>query len=66
MRDPNRIDGVLALLAVEWKKYPDMRLGQLLVSSMIIHGKSAGDLRGVEDAELVTMVQELLRACETQ
>lgn len=30
MRDPDRIDPMLAELAVLWKKYPDLRLGQLL------------------------------------
>ena len=30
MRDPNRIDGMLERLGVIWKKYPDMRLTQLI------------------------------------
>ena len=30
MRDPNRIDGVLAAVGEVWEKCPDMRLGQLL------------------------------------
>lgn len=30
MRDPKRIDKVLAAVGEVWEKYPDMRLGQLL------------------------------------
>lgn len=30
MRDPNRIDSILQDLGEIWKKYPDMRLGQLI------------------------------------
>lgn len=30
MRDPNRIDEVLAAVGDVWKQYPDLRLGQLL------------------------------------
>ena len=30
MRDPNRIDGVLAAVGDVWKQYPNLRLGQLL------------------------------------
>lgn len=33
MRDPNRIDPMLALLGKTWKKNPDLRLGQLLVNA---------------------------------
>ena len=32
MRDPNRIDKVLAALGDVWKQYPDLRLGQLLTN----------------------------------
>jgi len=32
MRDPNRIPVILESLRVAWQRYPDMRLGQLLVS----------------------------------
>lgn len=30
MRDPARIDPLLARLAETWKRYPDLRLGQLV------------------------------------
>jgi hypothetical protein len=32
MRDPDRIDPMLAGLGALWKRYPDMRLGQLVVN----------------------------------
>jgi len=32
MRDPERICKVLELLKTEWEKYPDLRLGQILVN----------------------------------
>jgi uncharacterized protein YihD (DUF1040 family) len=33
MRDINRIDRILKLIEKTWKKYPDLRLGQLLVNA---------------------------------
>ena len=30
MRDPNRIDEVLDLLKIYWKKHPDLRLAQIV------------------------------------
>ena len=53
MRDPNRIDEVLAAVGNVWKQYPDLRLGQLLVNvypSIILYYK--------EDEDLVEGVKE--------
>ena len=53
MRDPNRIDKVLAAVGDVWKQYPDLRLGQLLVNvypSMTLYYK--------EDEDLVEGVKE--------
>ena len=33
MRRVDRIDKILKLIEEEWKKYPDLRLGQLLIVS---------------------------------
>lgn len=44
MRDPNRIDPILAKLREAWFLYPDMRLGQLLVSCC-----QKSEIFGVED-----------------
>lgn len=32
MRDPNRIDPLLAKLGEAWKKHPDQRFGQFMVN----------------------------------
>ncbi len=32
MRDPARIDEILAVVSKVWNKYPDWRLGQLIVN----------------------------------
>ncbi len=33
MRDPKRIERILALIEQAWTQYPDQRLGQLLVNN---------------------------------
>lgn len=52
MRDPNRIDGVLAAVGDVWKQYPDLRLGQLLSN---VYRDPA--LYYVEDDKLVEEIQ---------
>lgn len=32
MRNPDRIDKVLNTISKVWKKYPDLRLGQLIIN----------------------------------
>lgn len=49
MRDPARIDNVLAEVRRVWGKYPDMRLGQLLIAAV---NASVGQDRGMTDARL--------------
>ena len=53
MRDPNRIDKVLAAVGDVWKQYPDLRLGQLLANvypSMVLYYKEYEDLvEGVKE-----------------
>jgi hypothetical protein len=39
MRDPKRIDKVLAALGKLWKKHPDQRLGQLLENYVFFEGE---------------------------
>ena len=48
MRDPKRIDVILQEIGASWRKYPDMRLGQLI--SNVLEGPS---LYYVEDDSLV-------------
>lgn len=47
MRDPKRIDRILKNIEVLWKKYPDLRLCQLLGNCF-----GPGDLYYIEDYEL--------------
>lgn len=51
MRDPNRIDGLLARLGEIWKQNPDLRLGQLLWAA------GDDDPRHIECEELVAALE---------
>jgi hypothetical protein len=51
MRDVNRIDPLLARLGEVWKRYPDLRLGQLL------HVAAGGDPYNVECDALVSRLE---------
>ena len=52
MRDPERIDRILGLLRKEWKKFPDWRLGQLLVNIADADGWTNSDLFYYDDDRL--------------
>lgn len=52
MRDPNRIDKVLNEIKEIWKKYPDLRLGQLLCNVL-----QDPALYYVEDNDLVEYIK---------
>lgn len=54
MRDPNRIDQLLARLKAIWERNPDLRLGQL-----ILNVASDPVLYYVEDEELMTAMEKL-------
>jgi uncharacterized protein YihD (DUF1040 family) len=51
MRDVNRIDGVLRELGWHWKRFPDLRLGQLL------HDAAGPDIFNIEDEALMEKVR---------
>lgn len=48
-RPPGRIDPILATIARIWKKYPDLRLGQILVNAT----GHTGDMFFYEDDKLL-------------
>jgi len=50
MRDPARIDPTLEAIGEFWKKYPDLRLGQLII---ILAQNARTDPFYVEDDKLV-------------
>ena len=59
MRDPKRIDVILQEISVIWRKYPDMRLGQLIGN--VLEGPS---LYYVEDDSLVKALKDMYESAE--
>ena len=55
MRDPKRIDKVLRELRKLWKKYPELRLGQLLINATYPH-----NLYAVEDDKILQYIKYTL------
>ena len=55
MRDPERIDKVLKVLGDNWKKLPDLRLGQLICN---MQSAAGDDLFYAEDDEFADVVEE--------
>ena len=47
MRDPDRIPIILNQIEMLWEKYPDLRLGQLIMNALVY------DLYNTEDEDLV-------------
>ena len=56
MRDPERIDKILAQLGELWKKYPDLRLGQLVGNTGIQQNELL--FYNIEDQELINYILE--------
>lgn len=52
IRDPLRITAVLRIVEELWRKYPDLRLGQLIV------GLAGGDPFYLEDDDLLKAVKQ--------
>jgi len=42
MRDPNRIPEILKELEKVWSKYPDLRLGQLIINLSYVKRRNSG------------------------
>ena len=59
MRDPKRIDVILQEIGAIWRKYPDMRLGQLIGN--VLEGPS---LYYVEDDSLVKALKDMYEGTE--
>ena len=58
MRDPQRIDLILTLLADAWKKYPDLRFWQLLLD---IDWNYKGDFFFMEDDKVLSVLERVRR-----
>lgn len=61
MRDPNRIDAVLAELRAAWKANPDMRLTQLVYNAANCDSRSWSAVYQTEDDEVVEGLRGLVR-----
>lgn len=56
-RNPERIDLILERLKVAWKKYPDMRLGQLLAVCT-----ESSNIADVEDVDLLAGIERYIKS----
>lgn len=56
MRDPARIDKILAQLANLWKQHPDLRLGQLIANTSI--NRNDPLFYNIEDQDLIDLLVE--------
>ena len=54
MRDPNRVEPILALIREIWYIYPDLRLTQLIMNALKMHH----DPYYVEDEKLKKALEE--------
>lgn len=59
MRDPKRIDIILNRIKQIWNKYPDLRLGQLIVN--VISDDSI--LYMLEDEEMIRSLEDFYSNC---
>jgi hypothetical protein len=61
MRDPARIDRIMAKLVEAWKLSPDQRLAQLVMNAvMYACNKRVHDIFGVEDGEMERGLDRML------
>lgn len=60
MRDPARIDNILELIEKIWKKYPDLRLGQLICNCF----HPDADIYFIDDDELVEKLKFIYKIKE--
>ncbi len=58
MRHPERIDQVLAVVREVWHRYPDLRLGQLIVNA-VQPDEPCSQVYSVEDTALVRKLESL-------
>jgi uncharacterized protein YihD (DUF1040 family) len=59
MRNPDRIKTILNKVGALWKKYPDLRLCQLLFNAAKMSGWEDNDLFDIEDEQLEKGIDSL-------
>lgn len=58
MRDPKRITDAMSTLSKIWKKYPDLRLGQLMSNALHMGPNlDPANLFYIEDEKLIEMIK---------
>ena len=65
MRDPDRLDPMLYTIRQIWQRYPDMRLGQLLVNA-INPNTPCPEIFHAEDEVLLAKLQGLLQRAQSR
>jgi len=58
IRDPERIPKILAKIEKLWSKYPDMRLGQLILNCFSLHNGVTMGVYYMEDEDFVKKLEE--------
>ena len=63
MRDPKRIAGLLKVLEETWRKEPDLRLGQIIVSAANLSGRQVvcPEIFYLEDKDMLRGIEELAK-----
>ena len=60
MRNPNRIESILALIRKIWYRYPDLRLTQIIMNAL----NMASDPYYIEDEKLKKALEEYIEKME--
>ncbi len=58
IRDPKRIPKVLEKIERLWSKFPDLRLGQLILNVFSLHNGIYVAVYNMEDEEFVNRIEE--------
>ena len=58
MRNKDRIPVILKSLEQLWMKYPDLRLGQLILNEFSLHNGIDSRIYYMEDEELIKSLEE--------
>ena len=61
MRDPNRIDPIIDTVKEIWKKYPDMRFGQLICNIFSSPNFNKIDIWFCEDNIMLENLEKILK-----
>ena len=60
MRNPERIEGFCNRLAIAWRKFPDLRFGQLIWNCFNEMANEGTDPFFPEDEEMISYIERLI------